>query len=121
MHPNATQPIYYDTPPSPLEALRMINKSRPAIIKGTYPHRNQLIEGHEILTSKGKEKAWEVPQTCIDIMGDRPVSIAVTEDGLADSVQLIEGGKGFVKPLNEEMSLSTFLDRLSTSSPLELK
>jgi hypothetical protein len=37
MHPNATQPIYYDTPPSPLEALRMINKSRPAIIKGTYP------------------------------------------------------------------------------------
>jgi hypothetical protein len=37
MHPNATQPIHYDTPPSPLEALRMINKSRPAIIKGTYP------------------------------------------------------------------------------------
>ena len=36
MHPNASQPIYYDTPPSHLEALRMINKSRPAIIKGTY-------------------------------------------------------------------------------------
>jgi hypothetical protein len=54
-------------------------------------------------------------------MGDKRVSIAVTQDGLADSVQLIEGGKGFVKPLNEEMSLSTFLDRLSTSSPLELK
>jgi len=33
MHPNATQPIYYDTPPSSLEALRMINNSRPAIIK----------------------------------------------------------------------------------------
>jgi jumonji domain-containing protein 7 len=116
MHPNATQPIYYDTPPSPLEALRMINKSRPAIIKGTYPPRNQLIEGHEILTSKGKEKAWGLPQSYIDIMGDKRVSIAVTEDGLADSVQAINGGKGFVKPLNEEMSLSIFLDRLSTSS-----
>jgi jumonji domain-containing protein 7 len=68
------------------------------------------------LTSKGKEKAWELPQNYIDIMGDKRVSIAVTEDGLADSVQLIEGEKGFVKPLNEEMLLSTFLDRLSTSS-----
>lgn len=70
------------------------------------------------MTSKGKEKAWELPQTYIDIMGDRKVSIAVTEDGLADSVQAIDGGKGFVKPLNEEMSLSTFLDRLSDSNPV---
>jgi jumonji domain-containing protein 7 len=70
------------------------------------------------LTSKGKEKAWGLPQTYIDIMGEKLVSIAVTEDGLADSVQAIEGEKGFVKPLNEEMSLSTFLDRLSTSSSL---
>jgi jumonji domain-containing protein 7 len=73
------------------------------------------------LTSKGKEKAWELPQTYIDIMGDKLVSIAVTQDGLADSVQAIDGEKGFVKPLNEEMSLSIFLDRLSTSLPLELK
>lgn len=73
------------------------------------------------MTSKGKEKAWELPQTYIDIMGDKLVSIAVTQDGLADSVQAIDGEKGFVKPLNEEMSLSIFLDRLSTSLPLELK
>ena len=70
------------------------------------------------MTSKGKERAWGLPQTYIDIMGDKRVSIAVTEDGLADSVQALEGGKGFVKPLNEEMSISTFLDRLSTSYPL---
>jgi len=69
------------------------------------------------LNAKGKEKAWELPQTYIDIMGDRKVSIAVTEDGLADSVQAIDGEKGFVKPLNEEMSLSTFLDRLSNLNP----
>jgi len=75
------------------------------------------------LTSKGKEKAWELPQTYIDIMGDKTVTIAVTKDGLADSVQVIEGGKGFVKPLNEEMSLSIFLDRLSTLhlTPCEIK
>jgi len=72
------------------------------------------------LTSKGKEKAWDLPQTYIDIMGDKGVWIAVTEDGLADSVQAIEGGKGFVKPLNEEMSLSTFLGRLSTSSSISI-
>ena len=53
-------------------------------------------------------------------MGDKGVWIAVTEDGLADSVQAIEGGKGFVKPLNEEMSLSTFLGRLSTSSSISI-
>jgi jumonji domain-containing protein 7 len=74
---------------------------------------------HNILTSKGKEKAWDLPQTYTDIMGNSKVSIAITTDGLADSVQTIEGrkGKGFVKPLNEEMDLSDFLDRLSKSGP----
>jgi len=37
MHPNASQPLYYDAPPSSLQTLRMINKSRPAVIQRTYP------------------------------------------------------------------------------------
>jgi len=80
-----------------------------------------LILDQNILTTKGKEKAWDLPETYIHIMGDKRVSIAVTTDGLADAVQSIGGSKGFVKPLNEDMSLSDFLDRLSTSQLLLLE
>jgi jumonji domain-containing protein 7 len=52
----------------------------------------------------------------LDIIKEE-VTIAVTEDGLADSVQTLEGGEEvFVKPLNEEMALSDFFDRLSELS-----
>jgi hypothetical protein len=34
MYPDPSQPIIYEDPPTPLEALRMINRSRPAIIRG---------------------------------------------------------------------------------------
>jgi len=54
-------------------------------------------------------------------MGDTKVSIAVTQDGLADSVQTIEGSKGFVKPLNEEMSFSEFLNKLSTLGSCKMR
>lgn len=56
---------------------------------------------------------WNSPQTYIDIIGSEAVSIAITEDGLADSVQALESGKEvFVKPLNEEMALEDFMKRL---------
>jgi jumonji domain-containing protein 7 len=118
MHPNASQPIYYDIPPNPLETLRMIQRSRPAIIRGTCDKVSRSAElriGCDILTKKGKEKAWDLPEAYIDIMGDEKVSIAVTEDGLADSVQMLEEGgeEIFVKPLNEEMAMSDFMGRLS--------
>ena len=49
-------------------------------------------------------------------MADEKVSIAITENGLADSVVKLKGGEEvFVKPLNEELSFPDFLDRLSES------
>jgi hypothetical protein len=59
---------------------------------------------------------WNSPQTYIDIIGSEAVSIAITEDGLADSVQALESGKEvFVKPLNEKMALEDFMKRLGLS------
>jgi hypothetical protein len=34
MYPSPSQPIPYPTPPNALEALRMIHRSRPAVIQG---------------------------------------------------------------------------------------
>ena len=49
-------------------------------------------------------------------MADEKVSIAITENGLADSVVKLKGGEEvFVKPLNEELSFPDFLGRLSES------
>ncbi|EKC97761.1 hypothetical protein A1Q2_07960 [Trichosporon asahii var. asahii CBS 8904] len=53
-----------DQPPSAIEALRMINRSQPVIIKA------------------GTVKNWNSKSTYIEIMGQKPVSIAVTDDGL---------------------------------------
>jgi hypothetical protein len=51
-------------------------------------------------------------------MADDTVSIAITENGLADSVLKLKGGEEvFVKPLNEELSFPDFLNRLSTLFP----
>jgi ubiquinone biosynthesis protein Coq4 len=61
---------------------------------------------------------WNSPQTYIDIIGSEAVSIAITEDGLADSVQTLSDASGkevFVKPLNEEMALEDFMNRLGKS------
>ena len=73
--------------------------------------------GCTILSDKGKEKEWDSPGTYIDILGDGEVAIAVTEDGLADSVQSVEGTKVFLKPLNEEMGIKTFLTKLCKHHP----
>lgn len=67
--------------------------------------------GCTILSTKGKEKEWSRPETYSEIL-DGEVSIAVTEDGLADSVQSVDGSKVFLKPLNEEMGITTFLTKL---------
>jgi hypothetical protein len=96
----------------------MIQRSRPAIIRGACDRILRSAElriGCDIISNKGKEKAWDLPETYDEIMGDEKVSIAVTEDGLADSVQMLEEGgeEVFVKPLNEEMAMSDFMGRLS--------
>lgn len=64
------------------------------------------------MSKKGKEKEWSLPATYSDVLGDTEVAIAVTEDGLADSVQSVDGKKVFLKPLNEEMGIQTFLAKL---------
>lgn len=35
MHASPSEPVFYKSPPSALEALRMTNRSRPAVIEGT--------------------------------------------------------------------------------------
>jgi hypothetical protein len=51
-------------------------------------------------------------------MANDTVSIAITENGLADSVLKLKGGEEvFVKPLNEELTFPDFLRRLSTLVP----
>lgn len=85
--------------------------------------------------------SWDA-ESLVNLVGGRQLSIAITDDGLADSVRqlnLCEGGNNggealvdadstlqenghlfenereiFVKPLTEKMSLADFLDRLRT-------
>lgn len=68
--------------------------------------------GCTILSDKGQEKEWSIAETYTKILGDKELSIAITSDGLADSVQSVDGSQVFLKPLNEEMAITTFLEKL---------
>ncbi|BEI98855.1 hypothetical protein CcaverHIS631_0311540 [Cutaneotrichosporon cavernicola] len=93
-------------PPSALEALRMISKSHPTVIRGYSP----LCEG--------VDHDWRMPATYTKLHGNMAeVTIAITDDGLADSVRTLgSGDTTFVKPLEERMSMATFLSKLTTTS-----
>ncbi|CAD6563911.1 MAG: hypothetical protein TREMPRED_002371 [Tremellales sp. Tagirdzhanova-0007] len=99
----------YRVPMSSLQALRLIHTARPALIHGFSP-------------LKGSLEDWTRGETYSSISGSRPISIAVTDDGLADSVREVDNGtRVFLKPLEETMTMSAFLDGLCRRKSHEVR
>jgi hypothetical protein len=85
------QPTVYDHPPTSLEAMRMIHRAHPALIRGAQllsrvpSHGNcdsRLCEpgcGSNVLL--GASEDWDAPETYERVAGDRVVTIAITDDG----------------------------------------
>ncbi|WOO76864.1 JmjC domain-containing protein 7 [Vanrija pseudolonga] len=104
----APVPDQLPSSPSALAALRMVNKAHPTVIYGFSP------------ITPGVERDWDAPATYSGIQGDKEVTIAVTDDGLADSVRVLaDGSTTFVKPLDERMTMAAFLARLGNSQEKE--
>nr|XP_018262200.1 uncharacterized protein I303_05216 [Kwoniella dejecticola CBS 10117]OBR84358.1 hypothetical protein I303_05216 [Kwoniella dejecticola CBS 10117] len=96
----------YDQPPSSIETLRMINRAHPAIIQGFSP-----------LTSAAQGHDWTKAETYENVSSDQQVTVAITDDGLADSVrQLEDGSTTFVKALDEKMTISDLISNLGQRS-----
>ncbi|WWC88527.1 uncharacterized protein L201_003438 [Kwoniella dendrophila CBS 6074] len=92
----------YEQPPTSLEALRMINRAHPAIIKGFSP-----------LTSAAQPHDWSKPEIYKEISRDKEVTVAITDDGLADSVRELEDGSTtFVKAYDGKMTILALISRL---------
>ncbi|KAG6854781.1 hypothetical protein C0991_001208 [Blastosporella zonata] len=113
---NGDQMEILQNPPSALEFSRLVHISRPVVIKGA-KHQTSVS-----LTDLLMMQGFRVPALTLwsdeyltDRMGARQISIAVTPNGLADAVtpgpddQLY-----FVEPLVEAMSMSEFLNNIST-------
>ncbi|GFZ45061.1 hypothetical protein JCM24511_02787 [Saitozyma sp. JCM 24511] len=104
------QPTVYDHPPTSLEAMRMIYRAHPALIRGC---------GSDVML--GASEDWDAPETYERVAGDRVVTIAITDDGLADSVRVSEDGSTmFVKALDEQLQMATFLARLRDADDPEV-
>ncbi|WWD18607.1 hypothetical protein CI109_103060 [Kwoniella shandongensis] len=89
-------------PPSSLEALRMIHTGHPV-----------LIEGFSPLSSGLENYDWSQPEVYKQLSENKPVTVAVTDDGLADSVRTLPNrSTTFVKPLEEKMTISDLISRL---------
>ncbi|KAK8858712.1 hypothetical protein IAR55_002941 [Kwoniella newhampshirensis] len=89
-------------PPSSVEALRMIHRGPPVIIENFSP-----------LTARAEGYDWSRPETYEQISGNRSVTVAVTDDGLADSVRTLpDGTTTFVKPFEERMTIPSLISRL---------
>nr|XP_019045472.1 hypothetical protein I302_05862 [Kwoniella bestiolae CBS 10118]OCF24402.1 hypothetical protein I302_05862 [Kwoniella bestiolae CBS 10118] len=96
----------YDESPTALEALRMINRSHPSVIKCFSP-----------LTVSAQRHDWTKPDIYQRISGDRGVTVAITDDGLADSVRELEDGTTtFVKAFDDKMTTSSLISRLGPDS-----
>ncbi|KAK6908025.1 hypothetical protein I203_102026 [Kwoniella mangroviensis CBS 8507] len=96
----------YDEHPSSLEALRMVNRAHPAIIKGFSP-----------LTTAAHTHDWTQPEIYQEISGERKVTVAITDDGLADSVREMEDGSTtFVKAFDDKMTISTLISHLQSDT-----
>ncbi|WRT67922.1 uncharacterized protein IL334_004896 [Kwoniella shivajii] len=92
----------YDEPPSSLEALRMISRSHPAVIRGFSP-----------LTPAAQCHDWSRSAVYETLSENRKITVAVTDDGLADSVrELDDGTSTFVKPFGEKTTISELISRL---------
>ncbi|WVQ85080.1 hypothetical protein IAT38_007244 [Cryptococcus sp. DSM 104549] len=93
----------YQDPPSPLETLRMIQRAYPAVIEGFSP-----------LTSAASAHDWRKPEVYAEVAGDKPMTVAITDDGLADSVRTLDDGSAtFVKPHDTQMSIPDLLGKLN--------
>ncbi|KAI5453571.1 hypothetical protein NCC49_005397 [Naganishia albida] len=101
-----------NTPPNPLEMLRIIHAGRPVIFPGFSPERKTATQRID----------WKNTEALSEAMGERKVSIAVTPNGLADALHTDEttGKTYFVQPLTENMSFSSFFERLADASNHEV-
>ncbi|KAF9259520.1 Clavaminate synthase-like protein [Marasmius fiardii PR-910] len=91
--------------PSPLEFARIAHISRPVLIKGF-----KLIA----------VKLW-TNKYLIEKMGSSTISVAVTPNGRADAVTPFDGKLYFAEPHVEQMSLDSFLSKLSPSEVRSLQ
>ncbi|KAL7422997.1 hypothetical protein Q5752_002295 [Cryptotrichosporon argae] len=104
-----------ERPPSALDALRMIHKAHPALIRGASP-----------LSASGRERDWTQRETYLDISGDALVTIALTDDGYDAFLTLSSISSGTRRHLGLIsgwlIRLSAFFDRLSavSDSPRQL-
>ncbi|WWC70906.1 uncharacterized protein I206_104858 [Kwoniella pini CBS 10737] len=96
----------YDVPPSSLEALRMIHRAHPSVIHGFSP-LSEAAQGND----------WTKTEIYESISGNNEVTVAITDDGLADSVrELGDGSTTFVKALDVKMTMSNLISKLSNRS-----
>jgi jumonji domain-containing protein 7 len=109
-------PDTYDEPPSALEALRMVAKGHPAVIHGGFLGRSYLTEGFSPMKA---EHDWRALET-YNALHSGDVTIAVTDDGLADSVRTHNGESLFVKPLEVQMPMAEFLAQLADKDSKEV-
>ncbi|WVF68961.1 hypothetical protein IAT40_003735 [Kwoniella sp. CBS 6097] len=92
----------YTSPPSALDALRMISRSHPAVIQGFSP-----------LKSAAETYDWTQPAIHEDLGGEEKLTVAITDDGLADSVRTLpDGSTTFVKALDMKMTIPDLVSRL---------
>ncbi|KAH9943270.1 Clavaminate synthase-like protein [Epithele typhae] len=100
--------------PSPLEFSRLVRIARPVLIKGMA----SILALSAILPvdADGPEK-WS-PEWISQVMGDRPISVAVTPNGWGPRADAVTRGPDgrlyFAEPHTELMPTRTFLDALSS-------
>nr|ODN89836.1 hypothetical protein L204_06113 [Cryptococcus depauperatus CBS 7855] len=90
-------------PPTALEALRMVHSNHPCVIKA----------GFSPFLDAAKAYDWSRAETYQAIEGSREVTIAVTDNGLADSVRTFsDGTTTFVKPFETKMTIAELIEKL---------
>ncbi|TFK55723.1 Clavaminate synthase-like protein [Heliocybe sulcata] len=96
---NGSQYDILETPPSPLEFARLVQISRPVLIKG-----------HEVPA----QNMWS-NEYLIRCMGDQKITVAVTPDGRADAITAgPDGREYFTEPHVQQMTMAEFLLKLSS-------
>ncbi|EPQ59252.1 Clavaminate synthase-like protein [Gloeophyllum trabeum ATCC 11539] len=102
---NGSQYDILGKPPSALEFARLVQISRPVLIKG---HKVQAQE------------VWS-NDYLIERMGDQKISVAITPDGRADAITAGPGGKEyFTEPYVQQMTMAEFLDKLTSDDQNEV-
>ncbi|KAL0579685.1 hypothetical protein V5O48_002315 [Marasmius crinis-equi] len=90
-----------ESPPTALEFARMTHISRPVLIKGF----NGVLQVPAI-------ERW-TDEYLIKKMGSSAISVAVTPNGRADAVTPYDGKLYFAEPHIEQMTMGSFLSKLS--------